>query len=99
MAQAGRRPDRTAEFIEPAVGLMDAAREPEPEQPAEQPNVQALVQTIEKLTAINERLLAERAAPTITWLPLKVAAHRAGIVYEIRTSTLHGIELIATLVR
>jgi hypothetical protein len=63
--------------IEPGVELMDAARE---QQPAEQPDVQALVRIIEKLTATNERnerLLAERAASPVKWLTIKVAAHRA----------------------
>jgi hypothetical protein len=59
---------------------MDAARnpdpeqQPEPEQPAELPDVPALQRTIAELTALNKTLLAEKAerdAPK--WLPLKQA--------------------------
>jgi hypothetical protein len=70
MGAGGRRPDRTAEFIEPAVELTDAVREPEPEQP----DVPELLRTIAKLTAL--------LPPTVTWLPLKVAGYRAGLSSE-----------------
>src|SRR6266480_536130 len=45
-------------------------------------DVPTLLRTIAELTALNEQYLAERATPPITWLPLKIAAHRAGLGSE-----------------
>ena len=66
---------------------MDAARDtepdqPEPEQPAELPDVQTIVALMDKLTAMVETIAAERAATPITWLTTKQVAYRGCIGYQ-----------------
>jgi hypothetical protein len=67
---------RRDEPIGPQANEVEALRA----QIAEQPDVPELLRIIAELTARNERnerLLVERAASPITWLTIKVAAHRA----------------------
>jgi hypothetical protein len=91
MAQAGRRPDRTAEFIEPAGELTDAAREPEPEPGDVSANlaglkIAAVVANAEALRTENETLrakLAEHAErDAAVWQTLKSAAIDIGMKYR-----------------
>lgn len=59
----------------------DPIEPPEPEPVVESPSVQVLVETLKEVMALNARyeaLLAERAAPSITWLSPKEAGYRAG---------------------